>query len=143
MANPTGKDVAVKIDAIAGGSLTDLTTHINSASLSAIQSVLEDTALGDDEKTYVHGLAGATISVNGFYNSTVEGVFGPYIGNRTAVVSVTAQYQAFTINSTNERIYRGEALISNIQVSGAPDTLETFSADATFTGEITRTSLAL
>ena len=143
MANPTGKDVAVKIDAIAGGSLTDLTAHINSASLSAIQSVLEDTALGDDEKTYVHGLAGATISVNGFYNSTVEGVLGPYIGNRTAVVSVTAQYQAFTINSTNERVYRGEALISNIQVSGAPDTLETFSADATFTGVITRTSLAL
>ena len=143
MANPTGKDVAVKVDAIAAGSLVDLTTHLNSASLTAAQSILEDTALGDDEKTYVHGLAGASMSINGFYNTTVEAVFGPYVGNRTGVASVTAQYQAYTINSTAERIYRGEALVSNIQVSGAPDTLETFSADMTFTGVLTRTSIAL
>ena len=143
MANPTGKDVAVKVDAIAGGSLVDLTSAVNSASLSATQSILDDTALGDEEKTYVHGLAGATVSLNGFYNTTVEAVFGPYVGNRTGVVSVTAQYQAYLINSTAERTYRGEALVSNIQVSGAPDTLETFSADMTFTGVVTRTTLAL
>lgn len=141
MANPTGKDVAVKIDGN-DTSLTDITPHLNAASLSAAQSLLEDSALGDEERTYVPGLAGATVSLNGFWNSTVEGLLGSLVGNRTSV-SGTVQYQAYVINSTAERVYRGEANFSNLQVSGAPDTLETFSADATFTGAVTRTTLGL
>jgi hypothetical protein len=82
------------------------------------------------------------VSLGGFWNSTTEAVFGPHIGNRTSVES-TVQYQSYPINSTTERVYRGEALITNVQVSGAPDTLETFSADATFSGAVTRTTVAL
>lgn len=142
MANPTGKDVAVKIDGN-GTVLTDITSHLNSASLSAPNSLLEDSALGDEERTYVAGLSGATVSMSGFYNSTVEGLLGPFVGNRTSKAGGTLQYQAYAINSTTERVYRGEVLYSNVQVSGAPDSLETFSADATFTGVVTRTSVGL
>jgi hypothetical protein len=135
MANPTGKDVAIKVDS--GGSPVDLTSHLNSASLSAVQSILEDSALGDDERTYVHGLAGASFSLGGFYNSTTEAAFGPLLGNRTSI-STTVEYRPYS-----GRFYNGEALITNIQLSGAPDTLETFSADGSFTGAINRTTASV
>ena len=136
MANPTGKDVAIKLDN-ASAAITDITAHLNSASISAIQSILEDTALGDDEKTYVHGVAGATASIGGFYNPTTEAIFGPLVGNRTSLTK-TFEYSPYA-----SRFYNGEVLISNVQVSGAPDSLETFSADMTFTGAINRTTVAL
>ena len=136
MANPTGKDVAIKLDN-ASAAITDITAHLNSASISAIQSILEDTALGDDEKTYVHGVAGATASIGGFYNTTTEAIFGPLVGNRTSLTK-TFEYRPYA-----SRFYNGEVLISNVQVSGAPDSLETFSADMTFTGAINRTTVAL
>lgn len=136
MANPTGKDITFRLDN-AAGSLTALTSHLNSASLSAMQSTLEDSALGDDERTYVHGLAGATVSIGGFYNSTVEAIFGPLIGNRTSATK-TFEYSPYS-----GRLYNGEALISNVQLSGAPDSLETFSADMTISGAVNRTTAAL
>ena len=136
MANPTGKDVAFSIDN-ASTAITDITAHLNSASLSAIQSVLEDTTLGDDEKTYVHGVAGATMSIGGFFNTTTEAIFGPLIGNRT---SLTKQFQFRPYAS---RFYNGQVLVSNVQISGAPDSLETFSADLTVSGAINRTAVAL
>ena len=93
MANPTGKDVAIQLDN-ASAAITDITAHLNSASISAIQSILEDTALGDDEKTYVHGVAGATASIGGFYNTTTEAIFGPLVGNRTSLTK-TFEYRPY------------------------------------------------
>lgn len=136
MANPTGKDITFRLDN-AAGSITALTSHLNSASLSSMQSTLEDSALGDDERTYVHGLAGSTVSIGGFFNSTVEAIFGPLIGNRTSATK-TFEYSPYS-----GRYYNGEALISNVQLSGAPDSLETFSADLTISGAVNRATAAL
>lgn len=136
MANPTGKDVTVKLDN-AAGSITEITSHLNSASINALQSLLEDSALGDDERTYVTGLAGATAAIGGFYNTTVEAILGPLVGNRTSV-SKTFEYRPYA-----GRFYNGEVFLSNVQISGAPDTLETFSADMTFSGAVNRTTVGL
>src|SRR3990172_6595404 len=106
MANPTGKDVAIKLDN-SSAAITDITAHLNSGSFNALQSILEDTALGDDEKTYVHGVAGATASIGGFYNSTTEGIFGPLLGNRTSLTK-TFEYTPYAIH-----FYNSEVLISN------------------------------
>lgn len=133
MANKTYRDISLKVDS-ATGTLTEINTYINQASIQATLSLMEDTALGDDERSYLPDLAGATVTINGFINSTTDGIFGPLIGQRTTITK-TVQY------GNGIRYYYGEAFPNNVQVSGAVGSLLSFSADFTFDGGITRTSV--
>lgn len=135
MANKTGKDVAFKLDN-ASNSLTALTSHLNSASVSAALATLEDTALGDDEQTFLTGVAGATVSISGFWNSTTRAIFAPLMGNRTATTKTFEFYDGVAY-------LNGEAWVNNIQVSGQVNTVQTFSADLTATGALNNTTKAL
>ena len=135
MANKTGKNVTFKLDDSAGA-LAALTSHLNSASIAAVQSVLQDTALGDGEHTYVYGVAGATIPLAGFWNSTTEALFGPLMGNDTSKTKTWEWYDSISYKN-------GECLVSDVEVSGEVDTVLTFSANATLTGAMNRTSKAL
>ena len=135
MADKTGKNVTFKLDN-AAGTLTAITTHLNSASLASVQQALEDTALGDGEQTFLPGVAGATFSLNGFWNSTTEGIFGPLQGNDTSKSKTFEWYD--TIKYKN-----GEAIITGVDLSGDVDTVLTFSAEAQVTATINRTSVAL
>jgi hypothetical protein len=133
MANKTYKDITFKVDN-ASASLTDITAYVNQASLQRAINLLDDSALSDSNRSVLTGLAGTTISINGFVNTTTDGIFGPLIAAATSVTK-TAQYGAYTA-----RFYYGETLISNVQYSGSVDSLETFSCDFTFDGAVTRTS---
>jgi len=91
MTNKIYKDMRVKIDN-AAGSITDITSYLSSASLRAVQDTIEDTSLADDERSYLFGLAGATIPLSGMVNTTTDAIFGPLVGNRTtATIQPTAQ----------------------------------------------------
>lgn len=134
MANKTYKDVTFKIDN-AATTLTDITSFVNQAQLQRAINLLEDTALSDANKSVLTGLAGTTVSINGFVNTTTDGIFGPLINAATSVTK-TAQYGAYSA-----RFYYGEVLLSNIQYSGSVNNLQTFSADMTFDGAVVRTSV--
>lgn len=136
MANKTFKDFRFKIDN-AAGSLTDITAYVNSDELAGDLNLLEDTAESDEERTYLPGVAGATVTVSGFVNSTTEGIYGPLIGNRSSITK-TVEYQHYTA-----RYHNGEVLVNNARFSGGSDALRVFSADHTFTGLVNRTSVAL
>jgi hypothetical protein len=136
MANKIFKDITVKVDN-STGSLTDITAYLSSASLRAVQDIIEDTSLADEERSYLFGLAGASIPLAGMVNTTTDGVFGHLVGNRTTATK-TIQYTAYA-----NRVYRGEALVTAVEYSGSVNSLETFSSEATFDGAITRTSVAL
>lgn len=137
MANPTGKDVTFQIDdATSTGVLTDISAHVNQASIQAAMNMLEDSALGDTDRTYLAGLHGKTLPVNGFWNTTTEGIYGPLVDGRTT------RTKSVEYGDGNE-FYQGEVLVNNVQVTGAVDTVETFSADHTITGALTRTSVGL
>lgn len=139
MAHKTFKDMAFRMDN-ASGTLAALTQDISSQELNSILSLLEDTAMADTEHQYLPGLAGATLALAGFWNTTVDAIFGPLIGNDTSITK-TVEFRAYA--SPSNRFYNGEVLLSNIRVSGAVDGLETFSADMTFDGAVNRTSVAL
>lgn len=136
MANKIYKDMTIKVDN-AAGSLTDITAYLSSASIRSVQDTIEDTGMTDDERQYLFGLAGATFPLAGMVNTTTDGIFGPLVGNRTTVLK-TFQYTAYT-----NRAYRGEVIITSVEYSGSTNALETFSAEATFDGAVTRTSVAL
>lgn len=141
MANKIYKDMRIKIDN-AAGSLTDITSYLSSASIRAVQDTIEDTGMGDEERSYLFGLAGATIPLAGMVNTTTDGIFGPLVGNRTTATK-TLEYRAFAINSTTGRYYNGEVLITSVEYSGSTNSLETFSCEATFDGLVNRTTVAL
>ena len=119
----------------ASASLVDITAYVNQASLQRAINLLDDSALSDSNRSVLTGLAGTTISINGFVNTTVDAIFGPLIATATSVTKTT-QYGAYT-----GRFYYGETLVSNVQYSGSVDNLETFSLDVTFDGAVTRTSV--
>ena len=135
MGNYTGKDVTFKIDN-ASGAITAITSSINSASITGTLAVLEDTALSDGSQTFLPGVSGATESINGFWNATTAGIFGPLIGNRTTVTK-SVQY------GDGIGYYTGEVFVTNVQVSGQVNTVQTFSADLTFDGAVNKTSVSL
>ena len=136
MANTTYKNMTFKIDN-ASASITAITSYVNQASLQRAINLLDDSSLSDANRSVLTGLAGTTLSINGFVNTTTDGIFGPLIATATSITK-TVEYGAYT-----GRYYNGEVLLSNVQYSGSVDNLQTFSADMTFDGAVTRTSVAL
>lgn len=145
MANKTYKDMRFKLDkpnTTGTLVLTDITAYVNQASLQRAINLLDDSALSDTNRSVLTGLAGTTLSINGFVNTTTDGTFGALIAAATSVTR-TFEYRAFTTNSTTGRFYNGEVLFSNIQYSGSVDSLQTFSVDMTVDGAVNRTTVPL
>lgn len=133
MANKTWKGVTVKVDN-ASGTLTDITSSVNQASIESVLEMLDDSSLADDEYSYLPGMAGATAPINGWVNGTTEPIFGPLIGNYTSITKTLQIYNGL-------KYYVGEVYLSNVQWSGNANELQTWSLEATFDGPVTRTSV--
>ncbi len=136
MANTTMRDMGFKIDG-ASATLVDIKAYCKQADLQRTLDLIEDSAMSDTNRSYLHGLAGTTISINGMVNTTTDGIFGPLVNAATSVTK-TVEYKAYA-----NRFYNGEVLLTNIQYSGSTNSLQTFSASATFDGAVNRTSVAL
>jgi hypothetical protein len=130
------RDMGFKIDG-ASATLVDIKAYCNQADLQRTLDLIEDSAMSDTNRSYLHGLAGTTISINGMVNTTTDGIFGPLVNAATSITK-TVEYKAYA-----NRFYNGEVLLTNIQYSGSTNSLQTFSASATFDGAVNRTSVAL
>ncbi len=135
MASKLWKDMGVKIDS-STGTLTDITAYVNSQSLESAITDLDTTGMGTTARTRVNGLGDISIPLNGFVNTTTDGIFGPIV-NGTSVTK-TMQFQAYSGS-----YYNGEFLPTAVSISGSPDTLELWSATMVLTGSINRTSVSL
>ena len=142
MGNKTYKDMRFRLDNTTG--IQNITAYVSQASLQRAINLLDDSSLADSNRSVLTGLAGTTLSISGFVNTTTDAILGPRIATATSVTS-TFEYRAYSTNSTGTvgRFYNGEILFSNIQYSGAVDNLETFSADMTVDGAVNRTSASL
>jgi hypothetical protein len=134
MANKTWKDMTFKLDN-AAGSLTALTTFVNMASLATAMEILDDTALSETVRGKVAGLTDISIEVNGFLNTTTEGIFG-------AVVNGTSITKTFELYN-GVKYYNGEAWPADVSFSGEAGQLQTFSTTLQVNGLVNRTSVAL
>ena len=136
MANTIFKDMTIKVDN-AAGSLTDITAYLSSASIRAVQDTIEDSAMADEEKSYLFGQAGAGAPLAGMVNTTTDAMFGPLIGNRTTATK-TFQHAA-----TTNIVHRGEVGNTAVEYSGSTNSLQTWSFTGTFDGVMTKTSVPL
>lgn len=133
MANLIYKGETIKWDN-STGTATDITSWLTSESLSGSQDTIEDSSMADEEKSYLFGMAGATLSISGIVNSTTNGLFAPYLGNRS---SVARTYQR---GATSALILRGEFLVTSVEYSGSNNSLQTFSMSAILDGVMTKTT---
>lgn len=132
MAHKTWTDVKAYLDN-ASGSLTEITASTNQVSLTGVQAILDDSVFGNRNSVYLPGIAGATYTLNGFVNSTIEAMLGPLIGNQTSVTKTAQFYDGLK--------YRyGEVYPTNIVFSGSVNTIQAWSGDFTFSGAVTRSS---
>lgn len=134
MANKNHKDIGFRIDN-AAGTLTDITLYVNSQDLARTIGLEEDTGEGLEERTFLPGLGSGKFTVNGFMNTTTDGIFGPLVADNTSITKTVA-YQ-----ETSSRFYKGETWVNSVRLSGSRDDLQTFSAELTVTGAFTRTSI--
>lgn len=136
MAHKTSIDMRLRIDS-STGVLKDISGSVNSQAIASALSLLEDSGMGDEERTFLPGLNGATIDLNGFLDTTTEGIWGPLVGNRTSRTK-TVEFRSYS-----SRFYNGEVLPSAVGISGSPDTLEVWNASLTFDGAVNRTSITI
>lgn len=136
MANLLWKNETIKLDN-AAGTLTDITTYCTSFSLSGAQDTVEDTTMGNEERSYLFGLAGATVSLAGVINTTTDAIFSPLIGNRTTAT------KTFQHAITTNLALRGEIIPTAVQYSGATGALQTWSMTGTFDDVMIKTSVPL
>ena len=134
MSNLTWKGTTFKIDnASSTPVLTDLSAYTNKVDIKGDLEALEDTALNDEERSYVAGLAGANLSANLFGNSTVNGIFAPLLGNRTSITKTVRYYDG-------NKWYAGETLITEVSQSGAAGALQTWAITGLFDGAVGNTT---
>lgn len=140
MSNTTYKDMDFKIDSpnsTGVGVLTSIKSFINQQDLKRALDLIEDTGMGSANRSYIPGLAGTTLSINGMVNTTTDKIFGPLIAAATSV-SKTVEWKAQAA-----RYYNGECFVTGVQYSGRTNSLQTFSANLTIDDAVNRTSVAL
>lgn len=136
MANTTYRDQDLKIDN-AGGTLTSIKAYLNQVDYQRSLDLIEDTAMSDTNKSYLHGIGGTTFSLSGMVNSTTDAIFGPLVAAATSVTK-TIEWKAYTA-----QYYNGESFITNVSYSGKTNSLQTFSVSLTIDGAVNRTSVGL
>ena len=126
MANLTQKDVVVTLDSSTGVAKT-ITSYCNAYSIAGALSLLEETGLGQDDRTFEPGVHGKTVTLSGFLNSTTNDIVAPHVSDRTSVA------KTLTINNGAET-FTAEMFPANGQISGNADALQTWSLDLTAEG---------
>jgi len=136
MANKTFKDMDFKIDN-ASSALTSIKAYLNQQDLKRVLDLIEDTAMGSSERTFIPGLGGNTLTINGMVNTTTDAIFGPLVAAATSV-SKTFEWKKY-----DTKYFNGEVFLTGVQYSGKTNSLQTFSANLTVSGSVNNTGTAL
>lgn len=119
----------------ASGTLTELTTYVNQASLNTQMELLDDTALSETVRGQVAGLVDISVDLSGFVNTTTNGIFTGLVNG----TSITKTFQWYNgISYVN-----GECWPGDVSFSGQAGQLQTFSSTLTIDGTVNKTSVAL
>ena len=137
-----GKDLTVKIDETdSTAALVDISDYVNDVSLQTAFDVFRTDGVGSSDPERQHGKADLSVPLNGWVNSTTDAIFGPLEGNRTSVTKTFAYSPGVAKNSTSDWWYTGELLVSDVEFSGSPNDLQTWSCTLGQSGAFTRTSV--
>lgn len=118
--------------------LRDLSAYVSSADFNRDVDVPESTVYGNNDRTYIPGLRGATLSASGFWDSTATtGVDAILDGVARKTVTSTFIYGPQG-DVTGDLVYTGECLLTGYSISAPVDGIVSWSADFQVTGAVTR-----
>lgn len=135
MAFGHGKNAVFKLDD-SGGTLRDLSSYINEASMPRSIETAETTTFGvsGGSKTYITGLNDTTISVSGLFDATADGYLAGVLGQ-----SATLSFEYGPLGSTGGYVkYSGECIMTSYEVSSSVGDVVSASAQFQVTGAVTR-----
>lgn len=90
----------------------------------------ETTTFGNDDRLFIVGLRGATISASGFWDSTLDGTLAPIVGTAAGTFNYSPDGGGVT--------YSGECILTNYTQTSPVDGPAGWSADFQITGAVSR-----
>lgn len=104
------------------GALVSISGSVNSVSFDGGLELLDDTGMGDTNRTVIAGIGNArNVTVNGFLNSTTRTIFGKLAANATSIT------KTIELKMAASSFYRGEAWPEAVSLSASPGTINTWS----------------
>ena len=122
-------------------SLVAISDTLNEISMPREIETAETTAFGNADKTYITGLADATISLSGMFDATVDAMITGDIANLKSgsVSSLSFEYGPSGSTASNPK-FTGEALITSYEISSPVGDVITYSLELQVTGGVTATT---
>jgi|TARA_B100001094_G_C18170568_1_gene794851 predicted secreted protein len=126
MAFKSGKDSFFSVDG------TDISSYVDSLSLSRDVNTLETTSFGSDQATFVVGVEGLSISGSGSWDATNDGTMaGLFDGSQVA-------FEYRPDNTSSQPKYTGNAFVTNYTIDSSATDKISFSFSLIVTGAVTR-----
>lgn len=135
-----GKNTYFALDGTAG-TLVNISDTLNEATMPRAIETAETTAFGSNDKTYITGLADATISLSGMFDASVDTQIGGDIANLKSgsVSSLTFEYGPAGSASGRPK-FTGEAIITSYEVASPVGDVVTYSLELQVTGAVSGTT---
>ena len=130
-----GKSAKFFIDNSAG-SLTDISTGMNDASLPQAADTVEVTGFTDTAKNYVMGLPSANGSISGSFSTTVDTVLAAIVGSTN---TKSFEYYPYS-TGTGATEKKGECFVTAYDVKAPVGGQITYSANGIVSGGVTSTT---
>ena len=111
---------------------TDISSKVDSLSLSRDVNTLETTSFGSDQATFVVGIEGLSISGSGSYDSTADGVMAGLFDGSTVAFDYRPD------NTSSAPKYTGNAFVTNYTLDSNATDKVSFSFSLIVTGAVTR-----
>lgn len=131
-----GKNAYFALDGTAA-SLVSISDTLNEISMPREIETAETTAFGTGDKTYITGLADATVSLSGMFDATVDTMIGGNIANLKSgsVASLSFEYGPAG-SASGQPKFTGEALITSYELSSPVGDVVSYSLELQVTGGV-------
>ena len=135
MAFVHGKSAVFKIDNAGGGSLTDISTYVDSVEgLPGEREIADVTTLGQTGHKSVPGLVNGTFTIGGPWDATLDAIMGVL-----QVATATATFEHGPAGSTTGLVrYTGECWVTSYTVSTPVGDKVSWTASVQVDGDVTR-----
>lgn len=132
-----GKNAQFRLDGT-GGTLVNISDTLNEITMPREIETAETTAFGNADKTYITGLADATISLSGMFDATVDTTINGDITNLKSGSVATLSFEYGPSGSAGgSPKFTGEAIITSYEIGSPVGDVVTYSLELQVTGGVT------
>ena len=133
-----GRGSQLSIDST-GGSLVTLSSGIDEMSLSRELDTSEITTFGDNDRSYIPGLRGATLSFSGLFSSTHAEVLDGVLG-RNSTATLSWEFSPDGSTASGRHLLKGEGFLTSLEYSASVDDKVSLNGELIVSGAVQSTN---